>query len=309
MEGKQVDFLDKEWKKLIDNYNEELRLLEYKIIQSMNSLIEKNATAMESLKSKVKYKNDSDFFSYSKEEIYPIIDLYKNINQRLNSLGKEMIKINDKIVFKTFIDKYKEIVETTKEEAFSKYEIIDKSSSEDYETESEFNNISENLQNNIYGFNEIYDDNNNFIPTEVNNFNITPGLVCTIHPLRRAEWTCRGHCIHKFCVECYNLVGNNTLHGMLQKINGIINNSPEARIFLERFKKIFSTIYTRCNVLINLKKFPDLKELDELNYDDLDLQIQFIMKVHDEYKKLGILSEENNEFNGQLYKIVQNICL
>ena len=132
MEGKQVDFLDKEWKKLIDNYNEELRLLEYKIIQSMNSLMEKNATAMESLKSKVKYKNDSDVFSYSKEEINPIIDLYKNINQRLNSLGKEMIKINDKIVFKYFIDKYKEIVETTKEEAFSKYEIIDKSSSEDY---------------------------------------------------------------------------------------------------------------------------------------------------------------------------------
>ena len=61
--------------------------------------------------------------------------------------------------------------------------------------------------------------------------------------------------------------------------------------------------------MINLKKFPDLKELDELNYDDLDLQIQFIMKVHDEYKKLGILSEENNELNGQLYKIVQKICL
>ena len=132
MEEKKVEFLDKEWKKLINNYNEELRLLEYKIIQSMNSLMEKYATAMESLKSKVKYKNDSDVFSYSKEEINPIIDLYKNINQRLNSLGKEMIKINDKIVFKYFIDKYKEIVETTKEEAFSKYEIIDKSSSEDY---------------------------------------------------------------------------------------------------------------------------------------------------------------------------------
>ena len=61
--------------------------------------------------------------------------------------------------------------------------------------------------------------------------------------------------------------------------------------------------------MINLKKFPDLKELDELNYDDLDLQIQFIMKVHDEYKKLGILSEENNELNRQLYKIEQKIFL
>ena len=32
MEEKKVEFLDKEWKKLINNYNEELRLLEYKII-------------------------------------------------------------------------------------------------------------------------------------------------------------------------------------------------------------------------------------------------------------------------------------
>ena len=60
---------------------------------------------------------------------------------------------------------------------------------------------------------------------------------------------------------------------------------------------------------MNLNKLPELNEIDEFNYDDLDLQIRFIMKVQAEYKKLGILSEETNELNEQLYKIVKKICL
>ena len=315
MQEKQVDYLVKERKKLIKNYNEEMKLLEYKIIKFMNSLIEKYASAMELLKNKSKHESIS-ILSYTKEEIDPILDLYKKIYRRINSLGKEMIKINDKIVSKYFIDKFKEILENTKDETFSKNEIYDKSFSEDSEAELDFNNLSENLQNNnsleknnnIYNFNEI-EVENNFNNTEENN-NINIVLPCTIHPDRRAEWACREHCTHKFCGECYNMIdNNNTLHGRLLKINGVINDSKEAKIFLERFKKIFSLIYTRCNVLMNLNKLPEFKELDEFNYEDLDLQIQFIMKVHAEYKNLDILSEETNELNEQLYKIVKKIFL
>ena len=115
MQEKQVEYLVKERKKLIKNYNEEMKLLEYKIIKFMNSLIEKYASAMELLKNKSKYESIS-ILSYTKEEIDPILDLYKKIYRRINSLGKEMIKINDKIVSKYFIDKFKEIVENTKDE-------------------------------------------------------------------------------------------------------------------------------------------------------------------------------------------------
>ena len=314
MEQNQVEYLVKERKKLIKNYNEEMKLLEYKIMKFMNSLMEKYASAIELLKSKTKYESIS-ILSYTKEEIDPIIDLYKKINRRINSLGQEIIKINDKIVSKYFIDKFKEIMENTKDETFSKDEFYDKSFSEGSEAELDFNNLSENLQNNnsleknnIYDFNEI-DVENNFNNSEENN-NINLVLPCTIHPDRRADWACREHCTHKFCGECYNMIdNNNTLHGRLLKINGVINDSKEAKIFLERFKKIFSLIYTRCNVLMNLNKLPEFKELDEFNYEDLDLQIQFIMKVHAEYKNLDILSEETNELNEQLYKIVKKIFL
>ena len=312
MEQNQVEYLVKERKKLIKNYNEEMKLLEYKIMKFMNSLMEKYASAIELLKSKTKYESIS-ILPYTKDEINPILDLYKKIYRRINSLGQEIIKINDKIVSKYFIDKFKEIMENTKDETFSKDEFYDKSFSEGSEAELDFNNLSENLQNNnsleknnIYDFNEI-DVENNFILTEENN-NINRVLPCTIHPDRRAEWACRKHCAHKFCGECYNMIdNNNTLHGRLLKINGVINDSKEAKIFLERFKKIFSLIYTRCNVLMNLNKLPEFKELDEFNYEDLDLQIQFIMKVHAEYKNLDILSEETNELNEQLYKILEKI--
>lgn len=228
MQEKQVEYLVKERKKLIKNYNEEMKLLEYKIMKFMNSLIEKYASAMELLKNKSKHESIS-ILSYTKEEIDPILDLYKKIYRRINSLGKEMIKINDKIVSKYFIDKFKEIVENTKDETFSKNEIYDKSFSEGSEAELDFNNLSENLQNNnsleknnnIYNFNEI-EVENNFNNTEENN-NINIVLPCTIHPDRRAEWACGEHCTHKFCGECYNMIdNNNTLHGRLLKINGIV---------------------------------------------------------------------------------------
>ena len=147
MEQNQVEYLVKERKKLIKNYNEEMKLLEYKIMKFMNSLMEKYASAIELLKSKTKYESIS-ILSYTKEEIDPIIDLYKKIKRRINSLGQEIIKINDKIVSKYFIDKFKEIMENTKDETFSKDEFYDKSFSEGSEAELDFNNLSENLQNN-----------------------------------------------------------------------------------------------------------------------------------------------------------------
>ena len=77
MSEKQDEYIEKELKDLIKNYNEELKQLELQTIKSFNSLKEKYTSALELLKGKTKNESNSLKLSLIKEKKEHIITVNK----------------------------------------------------------------------------------------------------------------------------------------------------------------------------------------------------------------------------------------
>ena len=77
MTDKQDEYIEKELKDLIKNYNEELKQLELQTIKSFNSLKEKYISDLELLKGKTKNESNSLKLSLIKEKKEHIITVNK----------------------------------------------------------------------------------------------------------------------------------------------------------------------------------------------------------------------------------------
>ena len=77
MSEKQDEYIEKELKDLIKNYNEELKQLELQTIKSFNSLKEKYISDLELLKGKTKNESNSLQLSLIKEKKEHIITVNK----------------------------------------------------------------------------------------------------------------------------------------------------------------------------------------------------------------------------------------
>ena len=184
MSEKQDEYIEKELKDLIKNYNEELKQLELQAINSLNSLKEKYTSALELLKSKTKDQPSSLNLSLIREKREHIIDVNK--------------------IFLKFFEEFDK-KEGTKNEMFS-----EKDSNEVFN----FNYLNEFLQND----NDL--ENHKDFPDLIESSSIKNEtiLYCSYHRDRKAEWKCRGHCDKKFCMFCFNKFGFSSKHGILIKL-------------------------------------------------------------------------------------------
>ncbi len=160
MEENQLESIIEEIKSLLQSYNNELKKIESQTIKSMEALKEKYASALESLKNKFNIENHSFDKAYIKENRKQMIELYKISNQRINILRKDMVKINDTINCKFFLEKIDEIAEISNDDSSSIRESTDKSFSDDLDAEYDLYEISQNksidfeLPDDEVGFNE-----------------------------------------------------------------------------------------------------------------------------------------------------------
>ncbi len=325
MEENQLESIIEEIKSLLQSYNNELKKIESQTIKSMEALKEKYASALESLKNKFNIENHSFDKAYIKENRKQMIELYKISNQRINILRKDMVKINDTINCKFFLEKIDEIAEISNDDSSSIRESTDKSFSDDLDAEYDLYEISQNksidfeLPDEEVGFNESSINKNNSNSSN-NNFNSSNGLnkgstvtifMCSDHKDKKAEWSCKGHCEKKFCMVCFDKLGFTSPHGELikisDKVNTNSNNSPDSQRFVDWVENFFKIILEYSNDLYNLNKTSLSERLREANYTELEDQIEFLTKIHEEYKRLGVLNEEVKKPNEQLLFILKKI--
>ena len=134
---------------------------------------------------------------------------------------------------------------------------------------------------------------------------------CTNHPGRRAHYQCRGHCDQKFCLECYNNIGNNSVHRQPVKIDELVNTisagSQKIKNFLDWVEKFFELNLRKCHILLNLNEIPEIPLLDNVNYLEYKEQENFLHKISEPFEGARIFGAQSKKPNEEILAIIKRL--
>ena len=312
-------------KNTVQKYQNDVEEKIFQIKKSFESL-EKYTSSLESLINKIKVENDISDILNIKKERKEISDTFGILSRRIFSLNREIENINDKYFNYVLVDIFDKVVELSKDAHSSANCSKSQSLPEASESESAFDDYSQNIKSNCFQeylkdekyFNEYSIKKNssassNFLSSgDMEIVNLIPEEKCCNHNDREAVWTCKDNYSKKFCEICSENMGFKT-QGKLIKINELIvreiDESQKIKNFLACFEKVILNIADKCNVLVNFKKIPDLPLIESVTFSNLDNSIQFIEKVFEEYQKLKIYKDEMKLLNIQVLAILKNLSL
>ena len=289
-------------------------------------------------------KPDSNKFSandlyYLNDQSEKIKDLYKTINERIeNKLEKikEEIPIRIYRILTVFEDKINNLIaEYSNEDNSSKKEQYDMSLSDSFDASSDFNyfylspnssyhqkndeNLEKMIPENIDPIEKNSNSGNmNFNSSQEKSDSRAPQgslFMCSDHPDKQAEYVCKDHCQKKFCYDCFKIIGYNSEHGSIIKINERINRDSNSNLskrkdnFLIWITAFFKHLFKKCSDLLNTNRIPNLQSYQDANIVELNDQKIFLQKIFEEYNKIEILSKEDKQPNEQMLGLLKNITL
>ena len=260
-----------------------------------------------------------------REERQEIMKQYADCFQIIHKINKELIKVID-LIFNSRLSQIDNVLNIINDESSSVKSTSDRSFSDDLNEIEENNEVSNELisqfsdsekpddmpEPSISSINKNSNGSNNNLMSQNNFINPKSIFKCSVHKEIDAQYQCRKHCDHKFCMDCFGDLSNISEHGELVFIGEIINTnsngSPKAINFLSWIKQFFKINFETFNILINLNKIPDLPSIDNINFTEFNEQILFLTNIFDEYEKIKIFDkDEGRKTNEQLLAIVKQI--
>lgn len=345
MTEKEVIYASNELKKQLDKYLEDLHVFIVVISVCISELREKNEQLVKQIKN-VEIKEKELEISKLKGLQESIEEFSGKTRQKLSILFNEEVLEKNKQIFQILWDKTGNIIEDLKSKKSNitndstdiSYSESTNSNEENfksfYDNDNYKNKKSENKsesQKSYFGTsissipqkNTTSDDiliNKSSLDKMNHNMNdINLNSFCERHQGHKILYQCKGYCIEYLCDECEkeNEHVHNFTHDKCIYIKEVINSSPiencKEKNFLDCIEKLLYIIIYICNTLLDAGHIPDLKNKDDINFELLSIQQEFLSLLFKEYTELknniALYKKSTEKINLNLLKRIKNLSL